>query len=92
MSKVILAEYDAKARVLKLPEPLPGVRDRERVPLSIPGRERAGSTSRKLSPRYAVKLEKWAIRERMAGRTRKYKDVESLLRRVRRSRKTRTKA
>jgi hypothetical protein len=93
MSKVILAEYDAKAQTLKLPEPLPGVKDRERVPLSISGRERSGrAIPQKVSSRYAVKLEGWAISERMAGRTRKYKDVEALLRRVRHSRKTQTKA
>ena len=35
MSKVILAEYDAEHQALKLPEPLDGVKDRERVRVAI---------------------------------------------------------
>ena len=35
MSKVILAEYDAEHQSLKLPEPLPGVKDHERVRVAI---------------------------------------------------------
>lgn len=35
MSKVILAEYDAESQSLKLPEPLPGVEDHEKLRVSI---------------------------------------------------------
>jgi hypothetical protein len=35
VSRVIIAEYDAERQVLKLPEPLEGVKDRERVRLAI---------------------------------------------------------
>lgn len=35
MSKVLIAEYDAAANALRLAEPLPGVKDHEKVRLSI---------------------------------------------------------
>jgi hypothetical protein len=35
MSKVILVEYDAKSQSLKLPEPLPGVEDHEKLKVAI---------------------------------------------------------
>ncbi len=35
MSKVLLAEYDAEHQSLKLPEPLAGVKDHERVRVAI---------------------------------------------------------
>lgn len=35
MSRVILAEYDAKHQTLKLPEPLAGVKDHEKVKVAI---------------------------------------------------------
>ncbi len=35
MSKVILAEYAAAHRALKLPKPLEGVQDRQRVKIAI---------------------------------------------------------
>ncbi len=37
MSKVILAEYDAEHRTLKLAEPLAGVKDREKLRVAIEG-------------------------------------------------------
>lgn len=37
MSKVILAEYDAESQTLKLPEPLAGVKDHEKVRVAIEG-------------------------------------------------------
>lgn len=44
MSKLILAEYDAEHQTLKLPEPLAGVKDHERVRVAI--EESAGPLER----------------------------------------------
>jgi hypothetical protein len=46
MSKVLLAEYDADNLALKLPEPLVGVKDRERVRVSIDKETGEGSAER----------------------------------------------
>ena len=35
MSRVIVAEYDANEKALRLDEPLPGVKDRQKVRVSI---------------------------------------------------------
>jgi len=35
MSRVIVAEYDANEKALRLDEPLPGVKDHERIRVSI---------------------------------------------------------
>lgn len=35
MTKVLIAEYDAKENALRLAEPLAGIKDRERVRVSI---------------------------------------------------------
>lgn len=44
MSKVLIAEYDAKEKALRLAEPLPGVKDHEKVRVSI--EESPGDASR----------------------------------------------
>ena len=35
MTKVVIAEYDAQEKALRLAEPLPGIRDHEKVRVSI---------------------------------------------------------
>ncbi len=57
MAKTISAEYDAKDRVLRLPEPLEGVRDHERLTVTItpgPGEDRGWMSLRACLPREAA--------------------------------------
>jgi len=57
MAKIISAEYDAENRVLRLPEPLEGVRDHERLTVAInpgPGEARGWMALRACLPREAA--------------------------------------